>query len=47
MNYEDVCVYVEIIINFLDSELIDKEEERRIFGYFIYLNEIVFWKIVL
>lgn len=42
MNYEGVCVYVEIIIDFLGSKLIDEEEERRIFGYFIYLNEYIF-----
>lgn len=29
MNYEGVCVYVEIIIDFLDSVLIDKEEEKE------------------
>lgn len=44
MNYEDVCAHAEIITNLLDSELIDKEEERRIFGYLTYPNEIVFRK---
>lgn len=44
MNYEDVCAHTEIITNLLDSELIDKEEERRIFGYLTYPNEIVFRK---
>lgn len=42
MNYEDVCARAEIITDLLDSDLIDKEEERRIFGYLTYPNEIVF-----
>lgn len=44
MNYEDVCAHAEIITDLLGSDLIDKEEERRIFGYLTYPNEIVFRK---
>lgn len=44
MNYEDVCAHAEIITDLMDSDLIDKEEERRIFGYLTYPNEIVFRK---
>lgn len=47
MNYEGVCAHAEIITDLLDSELIDKEEERRIFGYLTYPNEIVFRKTAL
>lgn len=40
-------MYVEIIIDFLDSELIDNEKEERIFGFLIYLNKFVFEKEIL
>lgn len=47
INYEGLCTYVEIIIDFLDSELIDNEKEERIFGFLIYLNKFVFEKEIL
>lgn len=43
-NYEDVCAHAEIISDLLDSKLIDTEEEKRIFGYLTYPNQIEFKK---